>query len=172
MLNDTGIKKEIVESVYGVKVYCTYNSEPPTAITIDVIKSFNSDYHYLSRFWNGIKNISHAITSSPYTVEYKHFMAMLSIISDFQTDPMTSDSGPLASSWNFIAYWRYLDCNPPRAIETFHNKFPSCTEIKIEPPVFLTSLDEYNPINDFAKNGIALSGVLNFTFNNEGLPDV
>lgn len=169
MLNEN-IQKEIVESVYGVKVYCTYNSEPPTSITIDVIKSFNSDDHYLSRFWNNIKNISQAITNSPYTVEYKHFMTMLSIISDFRTAE-TPKNNFLTYSWDIIAYCRYLDMNPPKAIETFHNKFPSCTEIKIEPPVFLTSLDEYNPINDFAKNGIALSGVLNPIFN-EGLPDV
>ena len=169
MLNEN-IQKEIVESVYGVKVYCTYNSEPPTSIIIDVIKSLNSDDHYLSRFWHGIKNISHTVTNSPYKIEYKHFMTMLSVISDFQTDPMTSDSGPLAYSWNFIAYWRYLDMNPPRALQTFKNKFPACTEIKIEPPILLTSVDD--PINDFAKNGITLSGVLNFASNNEGLPDV
>lgn len=114
------IKKEITESAYRVKVYCTYNSEPPTSITIDVIKSLNSDNHYLSRFWNGIKNISHAITSSPYTVEYKHFATMLSVISDFRTAE-TPKNNSLTYSWDIIAYCRYLDMNPPKAIETFHN---------------------------------------------------
>ncbi|HJD55250.1 MAG TPA: hypothetical protein LFW21_01050 [Rickettsia endosymbiont of Pyrocoelia pectoralis] len=86
---------------------------------------------------------------------------MLSIISDFRTNPFTNDSGPLVNSWDMIAYWRYLDNRPTRAIETFHNKFPSCTEIKIEPPILLTSLDEYDPVNDFAKLGITLLGVIN-----------
>ncbi|QQV75682.1 hypothetical protein H6P87_01246 [Rickettsia tillamookensis] len=170
MLNEAGISKEFVESFYGVKVYCTYDSEPPTTISIDVIKSLNSDDHYLSRFWNGIKNISHAVTNTPYTVEYKHFLTMLSVISDLKTDPMTSDTGPLVYSWDFVARWRFLNNNSAGAPKFFKDNFPSCTKIKVEPPILLTSVDD--PINDFAQAGIKLSGVLNHTTNNEGLPDV
>ncbi|HJD68032.1 MAG TPA: hypothetical protein LFV66_06320 [Rickettsia endosymbiont of Bembidion lapponicum] len=93
---------------------------------------------------------------------------MLSVISDpLGPEPFTSDSGPLASSWNFIAYYRCLDKRPTRAIETFKNYFPSCKEIKVDPPILLTSLDEYDPINDFAKLGIKLLGVLNDPISSE-----
>ncbi|HJD65402.1 MAG TPA: hypothetical protein LFW10_04670 [Rickettsia endosymbiont of Diachasma alloeum] len=97
---------------------------------------------------------------------------LLQIIADSETNPFTSDSGPLAPSWNFIAFWRYLDANPTRAIETFHKKFPSCTEIKVEPFILLTSLHEYDPINDFAKLGIKLLGVLNEPISSEAYLEV
>ncbi|ABE04185.1 hypothetical protein A3306_01480 [Rickettsia bellii] len=162
------IPKEFTESIYGLKVYCTYNSEPPTSIIIDVAKSFNTgnNHNYLAVFSNLIKNVYDSLTNNPSTIEYKHFMTMLSIISDHRTNVVSNDD--ILISWDYIAYCRYLNMNPSKAIETFKKYFPSCTEIKIEPPVFLASVD--NSLNDFAQQGITLSGVLNTTA--ETFPEV
>lgn len=87
MLNNTDIQKEITESVYGVKVYCAYNSEPPTSIIIDAIRSLNSDDHYLSMFCYGIKNIYHNLTNNPYTDFAKLGITLLGVLNS--TDQVT-----------------------------------------------------------------------------------
>lgn len=86
-------------------------------------KSFDTgnNHNYLAIFGNFIKNIYDSLTNNPSTIEYRHFMTMLSIISDHRTSVVSNDD--IMTSWDYIAYCRYLDMNPPKAIETFKNIF-------------------------------------------------
>lgn len=160
------ILKKFTENFYGVKIYCAYNYKLPTSITIDVIRSLNSGDHYLSEVLYETKNINDIYDMYdkvvPHTtVEYKHFTTMLAIIAEFETDQFTSDSDPLTPSWNLNAFQRYLEAGPNKAIETFKTHFPFCRKIEVDPPTFFCSDGDYDPINDFAKVGITLLGILN-----------